>query len=710
MGKVKKPQLLINRELSWLEFNDRVLKEGLCEQLPLGERLKFLSIVGSNLDEFFMIRVAGLMQQRLISPRKQDPSGLTPAQQLDLISKRVHKMVYEQTQGIKDVFDRLKKHGFNVLSRSDWTDQQAQFLEQYFTSEVLPVLTPMAVEELKPTPLLPGLQLFVAFVVASTRSRIRIVVVPAPGLLQRFINIPTEGDTYIAMLEDCIAANAQALLGHCQIVSTAFFRITRDADIEIQEDEAADLISTITRAVWERRRGSAVRLEITAGADAWLKKWLVKFLHLGSKEVYEVNGLLGASTLMQLSDLLPSENLKVEDWPPQQPQDLVDSDDLWTTIQERDVMLFHPYESFEPVIRLVVEAANDPNVLAIKQTLYRTSGSSPIVRALANAACNGKEVIVLVELRARFDETRNVNWAKELEDAGCHVIYGIAKLKTHAKVLLIVRREKGRIRRYVHLSTGNYNDRTAKLYSDIGLMTCDADITADASAFFNLLTGRSETVGWRQLTIAPTDLRRRFIDLIEREIGFASSGDKGLIMSKLNAIQDPDICRALYRASQAGVKIMLNVRGICCLRPGVKNVSDGIEVCSIVDRYLEHARIYYFRNGGNEEIFLSSADWMRRNLDRRLEILFPVRNTTIKARLLDILKTFFADNVKARQLLGDGTYKPVSRRGRKIRAQEKFYQDAVAAEAESSHIKPRFRPLSRPDKSRGSINKNLTIN
>ena len=695
---LKKPQLLINRELSWLEFNDRVLKEGLCEQLPLGERLKFLSIVGSNLDEFFMVRVAGLRQQRAAEPRKQDPSGFTAAQQLDLISKRTHKMVAEQMMGIKDVFARLREHGFSVLSRADWTDQQTQFLRQYFTAEILPVLTPMAVEELKPTPLLPGLHLFVAFIVASGKSTTSIIVVPVPGLLQRFVNIPTEGDTFVTPVEDVIAANAQVLFGDDYIVSTAYFRITRDADIAIQEDEAADLLSTIAKAVWERRRGSAVRLEISAGADARLKKWLMRFLRLKSQDVYEMDGLLGANALMQLTDLLPSERLKVDDWPPQPPQDLADSDDLWTTIQERDVMLFHPYESFEPVMKLAAEAANDPNVLAIKQTLYRTSGSSPVVRALANAARNGKEVTVLVELKARFDEARNVNWARELEDAGCHVIYGIAKLKTHAKALLIVRREQGRIRRYVHLSTGNYNDRTARLYSDIGLMTCDPDIAADVSAFFNLLTGRSETVGWRQLTIAPTDLRQKFLDLIEREIQASTPNDRGLIIAKINTIQDPAICRALYRASRAGVKVMLNVRGICCLRPGVKNVSDNIEVRSIIDRFLEHTRIYYFRNGGHEEIFLSSADWMRRNLDRRLEILFPIRNAAIKNRLLDMLKTFFADNVKTWRLLPDGHYQRASARGSKIRAQEKFYKDAVNTASAARQVKPRFRPLSRPDK------------
>jgi polyphosphate kinase len=702
---LKKPQLLINRELSWLEFNNRVLKQGLSEQLPLAERLKFLSIVSSNLDEFFMVRVAGLRQQCVAEPRKQDPSGLTAAQQLDLIGKRTHKMVAEQSKGIKDVFTCLRKHGFSVLSRADWTHSQVMFLQQYFTAEILPILTPMAVEEIKPAPLLPGLQLFIAFTVASCGSKTGIIVVPVPALLQRFVNIPTEGDTYVTPVEEVIAANAQVLFGNDTIVSTAFFRITRDADISIQEDEAADLLSAVAGAVRERRRRAAVRLEISPDADSRLQKWLTRFLRLRPDDIYEIEGLLDASSIMRMIDILPSEKLKAEDWSPQPPRDLIDSDDLWTTIKEHDVMLFLPYESFDPVVKLVADAANDPDVLAIKQTLYRTSGASPIVRSLADAARNGKEVTVLVELKARFDESRNVNWARELEDAGCHVIYGIAKYKTHAKAMLIVRREKGRIRRYVHLATGNYNDRTARLYSDIGLMTCDPDIAADVSAFFNLLTGRSETIGWQKLTIAPTDLRQKFIDLIEREIQSSTSTDRGLIMAKLNALQDPAICRALYRASRAGVKVLLNIRGVCCLRPGLKNVSDNIQVSSIIDRFLEHSRIYYFKNAGHDEMFLASADWMKRNLDQRLEILFPVKNSALKARLLDILKTCFADNVNSWQLLPDGSYEKTSLRGKRIRAQgkriraqEKFFRDAVKTASAARHVKPRFQPLTRPAK------------
>jgi polyphosphate kinase len=701
MGKdidLKSPKWLINRELSWLEFNDRVLQEGLRQDLPPGERLKFLSIVGSNLDEFFMIRVAGLIQQRFAEPGKKDPSGLTASSQLALISRRVHKMVAEQSAGIKEVFGKLERQGFYVVSQADWSDRQSEFLRQYFNSEILPVLTPLALKDFKLAPLLPGLQLFVGLVVNSGKADTGIVVIPVPGLLQRFVNIPTERDIYLAPVEDVIATNAQTLLGDVRIRSAAFFRITRDADISIQEDEAADLLSTVARAVHERRRRSAVRLEISTDADTHLKKWLRKFLRLKQENIYEMDGLLGASAIMQLVDLLPSEKLKVPDWPPQNHQDLIDGVDLWTTLQERDVLLFHPYDSFEPVMKLVRDAANDPNVLAIKQTLYRTSGSSPIVRSLADAARNGKEVTVLVELKARFDETRNVNWARELEDAGCHVIYGIARLKTHAKAMLIVRREQGRIRRYVHLSTGNYNDRTAKLYSDIGLMSSNADISADVAEFFNLLTGRSETVGWRQLTIAPTDLRQRFIELIEREIQQSTPGERGLIMAKLNALQDPAICRALYRASQAGVRVVLNIRGVCVLRPGIKKVSENIEVRSIIDRFLEHSRIYYFRNGGHEEIYLSSADWMRRNLDQRIEILFPVLDKRLKARALDILETLFKDNVQTWRLLPNGRYERIVPRGKKLRAQEKFYTDAVKASTAVKHIQSRFQPLSRPEK------------
>jgi polyphosphate kinase len=697
--RLKSPELYFNRELSWLEFNDRVLREGLCQELPLLERLKFLAIVGSNLDEFFMVRVAGLAQLRAAGVRRRDPAGMTPAQQLTAISQRAHRMVQEQAAGVRDVLSELKGHGLRVSRTQDWSDRQREWLRSHFAREVLPVLTPLAVQELNPFPLLPGLQLHVGAVLApdgAAESEQKIVDVPVPSQFRRFIALPSDEGLDLACLEDVIAENLAALFPGYKVLATCTYRITRDADVAIQDDDVSDLLAAVEEAVLDRRRREAVRLELSAAADRRLRKWLTDWLQLRAEDVYEIDGLLDATALWQIVGRPGFEALKAAEWPPQPPGDLIGSDDLWETLQEHDVMLFHPYESFDPVVQLLSLAAEDPGVLAIKQTLYRTSGDSPVVEALERAARNGREVTVLVELKARFDEARNVNWARRLEDAGCHVIYGIAGLKTHAKAMLVVRRESDRIRRYVHLSTGNYNDRTAKLYSDIGIMTCDRDIAGDVAAFFNLLTGYSEAVGWSRLSIAPTGLRQRFVDLIDREIRASSPDRPGLIMAKVNSLQDTDICRALYRASRAGVKILLNVRGICTLRPGIKGVSENIDVVSIVDRYLEHARIFYFRNGGHEELYLSSADWMRRNLSRRLEILFPIVNPGIRRRTMEILNTFFADNVKARRLLPDGTYEPVQRKGKRIRAQERFYRDAASAVQVAERAGTQFRPLRRP--------------
>jgi len=701
MGKkdLRSPDLFINRELSWLEFNDRVLQEGRSEIVPLGERLKFLSIVSSNLDEFFMIRVAGLKQQKAAGVRKREPSGLTPSQQLFFISGKVHEMMTQQAAAIADALAELKPHGFHLVRRQDWTPKQRQFLAGFFASEVLPVLTPLAVQDLDPCPLLPGLQLFVAVLVSASRtspSPQKLVVIPVPGSLPRFVNIPAEQGVYVAPLEEIILDNARAMFGGCRIGREAVFRITRDADVAIQEDEAADLLSMVRDAVHARKHRGVVRLEISARPDPRIRQWLSSTLRLLHHDIYEIDGLLDARALMQLIDIPPVQGLRAGDWFPQEPADLIGAEELWPAIRERAVMLFQPYERCDPVIEMVQNAADDPAVLAIKQTLYRTSGDSPVVRALARAAENGKEVTVLVELKARFDEARNVNWARQLEDAGCHVIYGIAGFKTHAKALLVIRRETGRLRRYAHLSTGNYNDRTARLYSDIGLMTCDEELVSDVAAFFNLLTGLSEAVQWQQLVIAPTDLRTRLKDLIKREIQVSTPDHPGLIMAKINSLEDQDVCRALYEASQAGVDVMLNVRGICCLRPGIEGFSERIGVRSIVDRYLEHARIFYFANGGHEEVYLSSADWMRRNLDRRLELLFPVRDSRIRRRLIGILKVFFKDNVKAWELLRDGRYRRVARKGRVIRAQKTFHEDAVAAVRTAERGTHRFRPRTRP--------------
>ncbi len=695
------PQWFINRELSWLEFNDRVLQEGLAEDVPLLERLKFLAIVSSNLDEFFMIRVAGLMQQRAAGVRRRDPAGLAPDEQLAAISKRTHRMVAEQTAGIREVFAGLAQHGIHVRRPADWTGQQQKFLQSHFSREILPVLTPLAVQELDPAPLLPGLQLHVALVIAPPdpgEPAERIGVVPVPSQFPRFLTLPADSDLHLALLEDVIAVHAGKLFPGCEVPATGVFRITRDADVPIQDDDASDLLHVMEEAVLARRRRAAVRLSLSADPDPRLKSWLMAWLELDEADVYEVGGMLDANALWQIANLPGYESLKSPAWRPQRPRDLIGVDDLWQALRERDVLLFHPYESFDPVVQLVEQAADDPNVMAIKQTLYRTSGDSPIIRALERAAENGKEVTALVELKARFDEARNVNWARRLEDAGCHVVYGIVGLKTHAKALLIVRRESGRIRRYVHLSTGNYNDRTARLYSDIGLMTTNRDVAGDVAALFNLLTGYSEAVGWSKLTVEPRQLKQRFIDLIDREIRASTPDRPGLIMAKVNSLQDKDICEALYRASRAGVQVMLNIRGICCLRPGLEGVSENIEVRSIVDRFLEHARIFYFRNGGHEEVYMSSADWMRRNLDRRLEIVFPVTDPRLRRRLIETLEIYFADNVKACRLLDDGTYQRVPRRGPAVRAQEKLYKDAVEAvrAAEHEQSTERFRPLSRP--------------
>ncbi|HUT01344.1 MAG TPA: polyphosphate kinase 1 [Phycisphaerae bacterium] len=698
---LKDPALYISRELSWLEFNDRVLREGLSADLPLLERLKFLSIVSSNLDEFFMVRVAGLRQQRAAGIRKRDLSGLTPVQQLGAISERVHRMVAEQSAGICQVTEALRAAGVHFLGMGELTAEQRKYADSFFRQEVRPILTPLAVDQIEPCPVLPHLCLLLAVRLTPTdggEGEERIAVVPVPGGSPRFVALPARVGLHLVRLEDVIAANVGSLFPGHRVEAHVTFRTTRDADVAIQEDAAGDLLEAIETAVRARQRREPVRLEISAKADRALRKWLMAWSGLKSPDVYDVDGMLDATSLMEIALRPGLEKLKVPDWPPQPPRDLLDErEDLFQALQERDVLLFHPYESFSPVVRLMEQAAEDPSVLAIKQTLYRTSGDSPVIAALERAAQNGKQVIVLVELKARFDEARNIVWARRLEEAGAFVLYGISGYKTHSKALLIVRREAHRIRRYVHLATGNYNDKTAKLYSDIGFMTSDNDFAADTAAFFNLLTGYSEQVGFSKLTIAPTGLRNRFVELIEREVASSSPDEPGLIMAKVNSLHDKGIARALYRASQAGVRIRLNVRGICCLRPGIEGVSENIDVVSIVDRYLEHARIYYFRNAGHEEVYLSSADWMARNLDRRLEILFPVPNAKLRRRLIGLLETFFADNVKARRLLPDGSYERVQRKGKPIRAQEAFYRAAVEAVRTNAKARVRFQPVTRPD-------------
>ncbi|NLW84522.1 MAG: polyphosphate kinase 1 [Phycisphaerae bacterium] len=690
--KSKKTDLFINRELSWLAFNERVLEQGLRAALPPLERLKFLAIFSTNLDEFFMIRVAGLMQQAAAGVRKQDPAGLTLAKQLKAIARTAQPLVQRHTQAVNALLDELRPHGLHVLRRHEWTKEQRDHLCDFFEQEMLPVLTPLAVQELNPCPLLPGLQMHLAVTVGGAEAA-RLLVVPIPAMFIRYMTVPAPEGTVLAAVEDIVADNAALLCPNATILSVDFFRLTRDADVSIQEDEAGDLLETVEDAVLARRRRAVVRIEVNAGASQTLLDWLSATYGLDRQEFYTIDGRLNGGSFWEIVGRSGYERLRLPDWPPQWPQDLQGYDSLWEAISDRDILLVHPYESFEPVVKLLKEAAEDPDVLAIKQTLYRTSGDSPIIDALEQAAENGKEVTVLLELKARFDEARNVVWARRLEDAGCHVIYGVTGLKTHAKALLIVRRESGFIRRYVHLATGNYNDKTARLYSDIGLMSCDSRLASDVATFFNLLTGFSESTAMEKLFIAPLNIRRKLAELIDREIAASSPDRPGLIIAKTNSLEDKDICLALYRASQAGVRVRLNVRGICCLRPGIKGVSDTIEVVSILDRYLEHARIYYFSNAGHPEIYLSSADLMGRNLDKRFETLIPVLETRHRKRLSDILELYFRDTAQSWKLGPNGIYTP-SKPGKKpLSAQTELYRLATESQKKSRIVSARFKPI-----------------
>ncbi len=701
---LKVKPLFFNRELSWLEFNNRVLQEGISQDVPLLERLRFLAIVDSNLEEFLMIRVAGLKQQYRAGITQADNSGLSPREKLQLIAQRIRQLVKDHQEGIRDAFAQLASEGLQVVRRSRWTSEDRSALRSYWTEVLLPVVTPLAVDQLDPPPLVAGQQLHVAFLVErrGQQDRARLVIVPLPGQFPRFIPLPGTDKQRFALLEEVLLYHGAELFPGENLRGAGGFVLVRDADVPIDEEDARDLLETVEQAVLARRHRMPVSMFVSTDLSDELKERLREFFGLEAWEIYEISDLLRASALHDLLARVGFPHLRYPDWPPQQPADLIGQHDIWHAVTERDLLLFHPYESFKPVIDLLQQAATDPNVLAIKQTLYRTSGDSPIVDALAEAARNGKEVTVIVELKARFDEARNVRWARLLEDAGCYVIYGIAGIKIHAKALLILRREDGRLRRYVHLSTGNYNEKTARIYSDIGFLSCDPELAADVASFFNLLTGRSEPAGWRKITVEPRELKRKFLRLIAREAMAASVQQPALIMAKVNSLEDPEIIEALYEASAAGVKIQLNVRGICCLRPGVPGLSENIEVRSIVDRFLEHARIFYFHNRGTPEIYLSSADWMRRNLDRRIELLWPVTDERLRRRLKDALELYFADNVKAYRLLPDGSYEKLIPQGEAIRAQERLYQLCVEA-ARLAELSPiRFQPLRPPEEDEDS--------
>lgn len=706
-----KPEYFYNRELSWLLFNRRVLEEAKDSSLPLFDRLKFLSITSSNLDEFFMIRVASLKDMVQVKYNKKDISGMTPAEQLAAINERTHLFVKDQY----DIFNRslilaLEKEGVHVLSHyENLSDKQSKYVDRYFTDEVYPVLTPMAVDSSRPFPLIRNKTLNIGAILRMKKDKAAggqfrdlylshgnkkkgadsndtdFATVQVPSVLPRFVEIPSEqkGEKTFILLEQIIEKNIGKLFVNYEIESVFPYRIMRNADLSIEEDEAADLLIEIERQLKKRQWGQAIRLEVEAGMDKRLLKKLRQELKIKEEDIFKINGPLDLTFLMKLSGLEGYDKLRTPKYTPQPAKWLNGEDHLFDQIRDHDVLLHHPYETFDPVVDFVKQASKDPNVLAIKQTLYRVSSHSPIIASLAAAAENGKQVTVLVELKARFDEENNIIWARKLEQAGCHVIYGLVGLKTHSKITLVVRKEEDGIRRYVHLGTGNYNDSTAKLYTDMGLLTCRKAIGEDATAVFNMLSGYSEPAFWNKLAIAPIRLRDRFTQLINREKEFAKKGKKAFIRAKMNSLCDAGIISSLYEAAAAGVKIELVVRGICCLKTGMPGISENITVRSIVGDFLEHSRIFHFYNNGFEEVYMGSADWMPRNLDKRVEILFPVEDDALKAEVIHILDIQLADNEKARILQKNGTYRRAAKGGHaKLNSQKYFCEEAKRAQKE----------------------------
>ena len=649
-----------NRELSWLGFNYRVLSEARDKNIPLMERLKFLSITASNLDEFFMIRVASLKDMVHAKYTKKDIAGLTPKEQLEIISTGTHELVEKQYNTYNRSFlPALKHNGLTIVTQYEALNaEQAEYVDRYFMREVYPVLTPMAVDSSRPFPLIRNKSLNIAALLMDKKRKdtIDFATVQVPSVLPRIVTIPSEkeGETCIILLEQIIEKNIQKLFLNYKVLDATPYRVMRNADLTIDEDEAADLLIEIERQLKKRQWGEAIRLEVEQGIDKRLLKILKKELQIQQEDIFTIRGPLDLTFLMKVYGMDGFDHLKEEPYIPQPPKGLDMDGDLFEQIRQKDILLHHPYETFDPVVNFVRLAAKDPDVLAIKQTLYRVSSNSPIIASLAQAAENGTQVTVLVELKARFDEENNIVWARKLEKAGCHVIYGLVGLKTHSKITLVVRREEEGIRRYVHLGTGNYNDSTAKLYTDMGMFTCKRAYGEDATAVFNMLSGYSEPLSWNKLALAPTWLRTRFVELINRERDYAAMGKPARIVAKMNSLCDAGIINALYEASAAGVQIELIIRGICCLKQGVPGMSETIQVRSIVGTFLEHSRIFYFENDGSPEIYMGSADWMPRNLDKRVEILFPVEDPDLKKEIVHILHTQLADNTKAHLLQPDG--------------------------------------------------------
>jgi polyphosphate kinase len=655
---LKEPELYLNRELSWIEFNRRVLEEAKDPRHPLLERVKFLAIFSSNLDEFFMIRVSGLKDQVTAGVTNTPPDGMTPAEQLMAIRERVLPLMQEQRHYFyTEIIPALAAAGIHLLRYEQLTAQERDRLRAYFQAEIMPVLTPLAFDPGRPFPHISNLSLNLAVIVRSPQGTEHFARIKVPNTLPRLI--PLEEGRRFVWLEEVIAGNLSFLFPGYEVVEAYTFQVIRDADIEIQEDEAPDLLETIEQGLRQRHFGPVVRLAVDAAMPERLVALLRENLEVGPEDIYPLQPPLGMSSLMSLTSL-NRPDLKDPPFVPAVPpqlRGLERAQDIFAAIRQQDILLHHPYDSFAPVLDFVRAAAIDPQVLAIKQTLYRVGQNAPIVQALLEAQRNGKQVAVLVELKARFDEESNIGWARALETEGVHVVYGLVGLKTHSKITLVVRREEGGLRRYLHLATGNYNAVTAGIYTDLGLFTCDPDLGADATELFNTLTGYSTQTYYRSLLVAPVAMRERILAMIEREADHARAGRPARLIFKMNSLVDERLIRALYRASQAGVKIDLIVRGICCLRPGLPGISDNIQVISIVGRFLEHSRIYYFENAGNPEVYVGSADLMPRNLDRRVETLFPINDPHIRSYIRNtILEVELHNNVRARVLQPDGTY------------------------------------------------------
>ncbi len=673
-----------NRELSWLKFNGRVLNEARDKSIPLLERLKFIGITSSNLDEFFMVRVASLKDMVHAGYKKKDIAGMTAQEQLDAINTETRALVDAQYATYnRSLVPMLKTCGIEIIdAHESLNEAQAAFVDAWFEEMAYPVLTPMAVDASRPFPLIRNKTLNIAALIrrkGADEKDIEFATVQVPSVLPRLVEIPSEaegGRTFI-LLEQMIERNIARLFLNYKVVCAYPYRIMRNADLPIDEEEAADLLKEIQKQLKKRQWGEVIRLEMEGGANADLLSILKKELKIKSTDIFHLNGPIDLTFVMKLYDISGYDSLRYKKYQPQPLAQIEPGSDIFAAIQNGDILMHHPYQTFDPVVDFVRQAAADPQTLAIKQTLYRVSGNSPIIASLAEAAENGKQVTVLVELKARFDEEHNIVWAKKLEKAGCHVIYGLVGLKTHSKIALVVRREEEGIRRYVHLGTGNYNDSTAKLYTDCGIFTCSEAIGEDATAVFNMLSGYSEPPSWNRLVVAPIWLRKKFLKLIAREMKHAKEGEEGRIIAKMNSLCDKEIIAALYEASAAGVQIDLIVRGICCLKVGIPGVSETIRVRSIVGNFLEHSRIFYFYNGGRPEYYMGSADWMPRNLDRRVEILFPVEDEEIRKSVYHILDVELRDNVKAHVLNADGAYEKIDKRGKTlVNSQDQFCKEA----------------------------------